>query len=64
MLETLWGLFCLAALLGFIVFAFRHALPFHYKTREGSETNKHSSYQSIETGSNWSSPQGGNHHEY
>ncbi len=59
MADTFVGLLGLAALAGFLFLAFRHTLPFHYRTREGSETNRHSSYDEVENGSNWSSM---NHH--
>lgn len=61
--DTLLGLLGLAALAGFLFLAFRHTLPFHYRTRERSEINKHSSYGDTESGSNWSSwtpPSSGN----
>ena len=62
MLHTLWGLFCVIAVLGTIVFCFRQTLPFHSKTREDSEINKHTSYGETESGRNWASPDVGGHH--
>ncbi|MBP0581546.1 hypothetical protein J8I29_19620 [Labrys sp. LIt4] len=57
--DTFVGLQGLVALAGFLFLAFRHTLPFHYRMRERSEINRHSSHGETENGSNWSNL---NHH--
>ena len=62
MSQMPWGLFCLILVVSGIVLCFRKAQPVRLRTRKESETNQHSTYGALESGSDWSSIDRSGHH--